>query len=131
MSDLQSAGETGTAVTWLAELITDPATTAPRRLRLRQLLAWLVTAEPHLQALVPDDAGPVPDLRATQRTGSALPPRPRKPPPDATGRAHQGSASGRRIRVASKTAPADPLAPFVEIIGRKVDAAYTAVTGRQ
>ncbi|WP_406472687.1 NACHT domain-containing protein [Streptomyces sp. NBC_01615] len=78
MSDLQSAGETGTAVTWLAELITDPATTAPRRLRLRQLLAWLVTAEPHLQALVPDDAGPVPDLRATQRTGSALPPRPRE-----------------------------------------------------
>ena len=44
----------------------------------RQLLAWLVTAEPHLRTLVPDDAGPVLDLRATQRTGSALPQQPRE-----------------------------------------------------
>ncbi|WP_327432272.1 hypothetical protein [Streptomyces sp. NBC_01236] len=76
--DLQAARVTDMAVTWLAELIADPATPAPERLRRRQLLAWLVTAEPHLRTLVPDDAGPALDLRATQRTGSALPQQPRE-----------------------------------------------------
>ncbi|MFF4351416.1 NACHT domain-containing protein [Streptomyces sp. NPDC001530] len=78
LSDLQAAGETETAVTWLSELIADPATAAPRRLRLRQLLAWLVTADPGLLALVPHDAGPVAGLQAVQRTASALPKEPRE-----------------------------------------------------
>ncbi|MEU1198038.1 hypothetical protein ABZ446_17640 [Streptomyces sp. NPDC005813] len=71
--DLQAAGVTEIAVTWLAELITDPATAAPRRLRLRQMVAWLVTADPALHELVPAEAGPSPARKPARRTGSALP----------------------------------------------------------
>ncbi|WP_326663283.1 hypothetical protein [Streptomyces canus] len=57
--DLQAAGATEDAVRWLAELIGDQDRPAPEKLRLRQSLAWLVTAEPGLEALLPDGVGPV------------------------------------------------------------------------
>ena len=59
LTDLQAAGVTEEAVKWLAELIGEPDRSAPERLRLRQALAWLVTADPALGDLVPDVAGPV------------------------------------------------------------------------
>lgn len=43
--DLQAAGATEEAAGWLRELIADPGTYGPRRLWLRQMLAWLTTAE--------------------------------------------------------------------------------------
>ncbi|NGO73215.1 hypothetical protein, partial [Streptomyces boncukensis] len=46
LMDLQAAQVTREAAGWLRELIADPAAYAPRRLRLRQLLAWLDAAEP-------------------------------------------------------------------------------------
>lgn len=45
LMDLQAAEATQEAKGWIRELIADPATYAPRRLRLRQLLAWLEAAE--------------------------------------------------------------------------------------
>lgn len=44
--DLQTAEATEEAAGWIRELISDPSTYPPRRLRLRQMLAWLDAAEP-------------------------------------------------------------------------------------
>jgi tetratricopeptide (TPR) repeat protein len=44
--DLEAAGATEEARAWIQALITDPGTYPPRRLRLRQMLAWLGAAEP-------------------------------------------------------------------------------------
>ncbi|MFJ4204233.1 hypothetical protein ACIP2Y_32015 [Streptomyces sviceus] len=54
-----AAGATEDAVRWPAELIGDQDRPAPEKLRLRPSLAWLVTAEPGLGALLPDGTGPV------------------------------------------------------------------------
>ncbi|MBL1114013.1 hypothetical protein JK364_16660 [Streptomyces sp. 110] len=48
MMDLQSAEATKEAAGWMRELIEDPNTHSPRRLRLGQLLAWLAAADPQL-----------------------------------------------------------------------------------
>jgi hypothetical protein len=45
LMDLEDAGVTAEAASWIRELIDDPGTYAPRRLRLRQLLAWLSAGE--------------------------------------------------------------------------------------
>lgn len=48
LMDLQAAQVTEEAAGWIRALIADPETYPPRRLRLRQMLAWLATAEPWL-----------------------------------------------------------------------------------
>ncbi|MFF4787321.1 NACHT domain-containing protein [Streptomyces griseorubiginosus] len=48
LTDIQAAEATKEAMGWLRELIADPSTYPPRRLRLRQMLAWLAVAEPSL-----------------------------------------------------------------------------------
>ncbi|MFE2226221.1 NACHT domain-containing protein [Streptomyces kronopolitis] len=57
LMDLQAAEATKEAAGWMRELIADPNTYPPRRLRLRQLLAWLAAAEPQSAE---DPPGPVP-----------------------------------------------------------------------
>ncbi|WP_405805858.1 NACHT domain-containing protein [Streptomyces sp. NBC_01187] len=68
--DIQAAEATHEAAGWIRHLIADPETYAPRRLRLRQLLAWLEAAGPEAAAGAsirnPDVLTPAPagDLRA-------------------------------------------------------------------
>ncbi|MFE9098359.1 NACHT domain-containing protein [Streptomyces sp. NPDC007264] len=46
LMDIEAAEATEEATGWIRELIADPGTYPPRRLRLRQILAWLTAAEP-------------------------------------------------------------------------------------
>lgn len=46
LTDIQASEATEEATGWMRELIADPSTYPPRRLRLRQMLAWLAAAEP-------------------------------------------------------------------------------------
>jgi hypothetical protein len=45
LTEIQAAGASKEAIDWMSELIADPSTYPPRRLRLRQMLAWLAAAE--------------------------------------------------------------------------------------
>lgn len=50
LMDLEAAEATQEAAGWMRELIADPSTYPPRRLRLRQMLAWLTAADSHTSA---------------------------------------------------------------------------------
>ncbi|MEU9604014.1 hypothetical protein [Streptomyces sp. NPDC048057] len=68
LMDIERAEAVAEAVGWMRELIADPSTYAPRRLRLRQLSAWLTAADAEAGADVAEAPGApdAPDIPGAQ-----------------------------------------------------------------
>ncbi|MFI1826640.1 hypothetical protein ACH41E_09300 [Streptomyces sp. NPDC020412] len=90
LMDIERAEAVAEAAGWMRELIADPGTYAPRRLRLRQLLAWLMAG----QAAAEPDAPHAPAAR------------------DVPGARDAGGAGDTRGARDAPTAPGAPVAPL-------------------